>query len=63
MSAVTGEGIADLCAAISARLVPEPPPAGAAVPLGEELCRELARLAAGAGAGDAAALRRLAAVS
>jgi tRNA modification GTPase len=32
VSARTGEGIADLCGAISKALVPDPPPAGAAVP-------------------------------
>ncbi len=32
VSALTGAGLAELCAALSRRLVPDPPPAGAAVP-------------------------------
>jgi tRNA modification GTPase len=32
VSAKTGEGLAALCEAVASRLVPEPPPAGAAVP-------------------------------
>ena len=32
VSARTGRGMADLCAALSRRLVPDPPPAGSAVP-------------------------------
>jgi tRNA modification GTPase len=46
VSARTGAGIAALCAAISRRLVPEPPPPGAAVPLGADLVSELERLRA-----------------
>jgi tRNA modification GTPase len=37
-SALTGAGIAELCQAIAEWLVPEPPPAGCAVPFTHELC-------------------------
>jgi tRNA modification GTPase len=38
VSALTGEGLSELCAAISGWLVPEVPAAGAAVPFTEQLC-------------------------
>jgi tRNA modification GTPase len=38
VSASTGEGLPELCAALSGWLVPEVPPAGAAVPFTERLC-------------------------
>jgi tRNA modification GTPase len=38
VSARTGEGLADLCTMLIRRLVPEPPPAGAAVPFTPSLC-------------------------
>jgi tRNA modification GTPase len=38
VSALTGEGLPELCAAISGWLVPEVPAAGAAVPFTEQLC-------------------------
>jgi tRNA modification GTPase len=38
VSAVTGEGIPQLCEALSTWLVPQPPPPGAAVPFTPELC-------------------------
>jgi tRNA modification GTPase len=38
VSAHTGEGLPELCAALSGWLVPEPPPEGAAVPFMEPLC-------------------------
>jgi tRNA modification GTPase len=38
VSALTGDGLAELCTAVSARLVPEAPAAGAAVPFTPELC-------------------------
>ena len=44
VSAQTGAGLADLCARISRWLVPEPPPAGAAVPFTPELCGRVQRL-------------------
>jgi tRNA modification GTPase len=50
VSALTGAGLAELCAAIASWLVPEPPAAGAALPFGEALCagiEEAARLLAG----------------
>lgn len=51
VSALTGEGMAGLCAAVIARLVPDPPPPGAALPFTGILCEGIAeaqrRLAAG----------------
>lgn len=38
VSAKTGQGLAELCAAVVARLVPDPPPPGAAVPFTSRLC-------------------------
>src|SRR5262249_47185840 len=38
VSAQTGEGIPELCAALSRWLVPDVPPAGAAVPFTDSLC-------------------------
>jgi tRNA modification GTPase len=45
VSALIGQGITELWAAISLRLVPEPPPAGAAVPFTDEVYRRIADLA------------------
>jgi tRNA modification GTPase len=51
ISARTGEGLADLCTAVIARLVGDPPPSGAAVPFSPALCEGIAearrRLASG----------------
>ncbi len=58
VSAKTGDGLAALVLAVADRLVPEPPPAGAAVPFTEVLCgavEEAARHAAGGDAGKARA--------
>lgn len=41
VSARTREGLAELCAALAARLVPEPPAPGAAVPFTAECCTRL----------------------
>jgi tRNA modification GTPase len=38
VSAQTGDGLSELCAAVSLWLVPDVPPAGAAVPFAESLC-------------------------
>jgi tRNA modification GTPase len=38
VSALTGAGIADMCTALAKRLVPEPLPAGSAIPFTERLC-------------------------
>ncbi len=38
VSALTGDGLADLCTAVIAHLVPDPPPPGAAVPFSAHLC-------------------------
>jgi len=40
-SAQTGQGVAELCQAISTRLVPDPPPPGAAVPFASSLCSDI----------------------
>lgn len=45
VSAQTGDGIQELCVELSRRLVPEPPPAGAAVPFNVELCEQIERAA------------------
>jgi hypothetical protein len=42
VSAKTGEGLAELCAAVVARSVPDPPPPSAAVPFTPHLCEEIA---------------------
>ncbi len=42
VSALTGEGLTELCAAVIARLVPDPPPPGAAVPFTLQLCERIA---------------------
>jgi tRNA modification GTPase len=42
VSARTGAGLADLCAALGRWLVPEPPPPGAAVPFTASLCDHIA---------------------
>jgi tRNA modification GTPase len=56
VSALISEGLAELCAAVTARLVPDPPPPGAAVPFTPQLCEGIAlaqgQLAAG-NAGEA----------
>lgn len=42
VSAKTGAGLPELCAAVIARLVPDPPPPGAAVPFTPRLCEGIA---------------------
>lgn len=44
VSAQTGAGLADLCQQLSRWLVPEAPPAGAAVPFTADLCDDVRRL-------------------
>jgi tRNA modification GTPase len=44
-SALHGKGVEDLLAAIGRRLVPDPPPPGAAVPLTEQQIDTLAQIA------------------
>jgi tRNA modification GTPase len=41
VSARTGDGLAGLCQAIAARLAPEAPPPGVALPFTPELCRQI----------------------
>jgi tRNA modification GTPase len=52
VSARTGEGLPELCAALVARLVPDPPPRGAAVPFTLRLCQGIADARACLAAGD-----------
>jgi tRNA modification GTPase len=59
VSARTGEGLAELCAAIVARLVPEPPPFGADVPFTPQLCAGIADAQQALDSGDIAATRRI----
>ena len=47
VSALTGQGLTELAAAMVRQLVPEPPPPGAAVPFTEAVCRQIQRSANG----------------
>ncbi len=58
VSARTGAGLADLCAAIAGRLVPAPPPAGAAVPFTDVLCARVEETRAACARGDARGARQ-----
>ena len=58
VSARTGEGIGELCTALSQWLVPEPPSAGSAVPFTPELCDRIAEASRLLEAGDMAASER-----
>ena len=42
VSALTGQGLPELCTALSSSLVPESPPPGAAVPFTERFCASIA---------------------
>jgi tRNA modification GTPase len=53
VSARTGEGLEGLCAAVVARLVPDPPPPGAAVAFTPRLCEGIAEAQRALAAGDA----------
>ncbi|MGH7171520.1 MAG: GTPase [Gemmataceae bacterium] len=59
VSAKSGEGLAELCAAVVARLVPDPPPPGAAVPFTPRLCEGIAETQQALGSADAATARRI----
>ncbi len=59
VSAATGEGLADLCAALAQWLVPEVPPAGAAVPFTPSLCDAIEAAERHFDAGAAAEARRV----
>jgi tRNA modification GTPase len=58
VSALTGEGIGELCSELSRWLVPEVPPAGAAVPFSPELCDAVAEALERLDAGDLAGSER-----
>ena len=47
VSARTGQGLQELCAAMASRLVPGPPPPGAAVPFTAEWCESLREASGG----------------
>ncbi len=59
VSAKTGEGLAELCAALVNRLVPDPPPPGAAVPFTAELCEGIAEAQGLLVTGEVAEARRI----
>src|SRR5207247_201515 len=50
VSALTGSGLPELCDQLAQWLVPEPPPAGAAVPFTRQLCEKLEEAKAELGA-------------
>jgi tRNA modification GTPase len=62
VSARTGAGLTELCAAVVARLVPDPPPFGAAVPFTPRLSEGVAEVQRTLAAGQAGEARRLLAV-
>lgn len=59
VSAKTGKGLAELCAAIVAHLVPDPPPTEAAIPFTPRLCEGLADAQKTLASGDTAAAHRI----
>jgi tRNA modification GTPase len=59
VSAATGEGVPDLCAALSGWLVPAAPPPGAAVPFTAELTDRIDQVRRSLGDGDAVEARRV----
>jgi tRNA modification GTPase len=59
VSARTGAGLPELCSAIVARLVPDPPPPGAAVPFTPHLAQKIGEAHRALAAGDAAEARRI----
>jgi tRNA modification GTPase len=59
VSARTGAGLAELCAAVIARLVPDPPPPGAAVPFTPRLCEAIAAAQRVLAAGELAETQRI----
>lgn len=59
VSARTGEELEELCAAVVARLVPDPPPAGAAVPFMPRLCEGIAEAQRALAEGNVAVTLRI----
>ena len=59
VSARTGTGLAELCALVIARLVPDPPPPGAAVPFTPRLCEQITEAQRVLVAGYAVEARRI----
>lgn len=59
VSARTGEGLGELCSIVVARLVPDPPPSGAAVPFTPRLCARIVEAQRALGGGDTAEAGRI----
>jgi tRNA modification GTPase len=59
VSALTGAGLAELCAAVIACLVPDPPPPGAAVPFTPRLCEGIVEAQRAFTAGDIVETQRI----
>ncbi len=59
VSALTGDGLAELCTAVIAHLVPDPPPPGAAVPFTPQLCERIGEAQRVLAGGDAEQARRI----
>jgi tRNA modification GTPase len=59
VSAKTGEGLAELCAILVSRLVPDPPPSGVAVPFTPRMCQVIVEVQRLVADGDVAAARRI----
>lgn len=62
VSAQTGEGIAELCERMVNRLIPDPPPFGAAVPFSSRLCEGIAEAQRVLTAGDVKTTRPMVAL-
>jgi tRNA modification GTPase len=59
VSALGGTGLVELCAALVAQLVPDPPPSGAAVPFTPRLCKGIAEAQRFLAAADITETRRI----
>jgi tRNA modification GTPase len=59
VSTRTGEGLAELCAALVAQMIPDPPPSGAAVPFTPRLCEGITEARRVLDTGDLAETRRM----
>ncbi|HTU91128.1 MAG TPA: GTPase [Gemmataceae bacterium] len=59
VSAKTRQGLVELCATVAARLVPDPPPSGAAVPFTPRLCEGIAEAQGVLAAGDVIQAQRI----
>ncbi len=59
VSALTGAGLTELCSAVIARLIPDPPPPGAAVPFTSGLCEQISQAQRAIATGDTAGARQI----